>query len=132
MLSGSRSGLLALSLEVILYIVIKSKKAYVKKSLYFTVGLYALMLMFVFVDVLSSVEQRSEIWRVAVHAIQSHPIVGAGIGSVEKSLQLASWDISSPLRFLYVDSAHNMLMDFWIQLGLIGVVCLISLIYLSF
>lgn len=75
-------------------------------------------------------ENRAEIWKTAFYS-GTHSILGHGFGNIEQALSESSNKLENNIRFQSVDSAHNILLDFWVQGGIVGLGALVFLIYLS-
>lgn len=127
--SGSRSGLIALSIQLIF--IFLSGKISILKSLIISLIFIFLTLFLPFVDTKGIFENRSEIWQTAIRAGNKSPIVGQGFGNIEQALNKASWEVSNNVRFQYVDSSHNFLLDWWVEGGIFGILLIISLTTLA-
>jgi O-antigen ligase len=117
--SGSRSGFLALCIQIFFLIVhrfLSFKKATII-SLLMMVCLISLPLM----DKETVYENRGEIWKTAVIAGYEHPIAGWGVGNIEVAFKEYNIKLYNRLQGYYVDSSHNFFLDWWIQGGVIGV-----------
>ncbi len=77
-------------------------------------------------------ENRTEIWSTALAAGLERPILGWGFGNVEFALRETSFLLKNNLRFQYVDSSHNLILDYWVQGGIVGVILILYLIFLTF
>lgn len=76
-------------------------------------------------------DSRAAIWITSFHAGLKKPFIGWGFGNTEYALQKTAWQIQSPLRFQYVDSAHNIFLDWWVQGGGIGLGLLLGLLIIA-
>ncbi|MEP7166480.1 MAG: O-antigen ligase family protein [Candidatus Woesebacteria bacterium] len=117
-LSGSRSALIGLVAQGI--ILIGSKRfrlgwTVAVASLFLTVTL-----LLPFVDTKQEFDSRATIWQTALQAGMEKPIVGWGVGNTEVGLQHAAQTLHNSVRFQYVDSSHNVFLDWWVQGGIIG------------
>jgi O-antigen ligase len=66
-------------------------------------------------------ENRGEIWRTALIAGYEHPILGWGIGNTEEAFKIYNKKLYTRTQGYYIDSSHNIFLDWWIQGGIIGV-----------
>lgn len=130
LLSGSRSAFLALIIEAI-FLILASRLNILKASIICFAILIASHLL-PLVEGSRVFENRAEIWQTAWHAGFNKPILGNGFGNVEGALKKTSQRLSSNIQYQYVDSSHNLFLDWWIQGGLIGVLTLVFLIRASF
>lgn len=85
--------------------------------------------IFPFLHTPRTLESRAEIWQTAWIAGLQHPFIGSGFGMVEYALHEAAVERSNNLRFQYVDSSHNFLLDRRIQGGVVGVGILVWLLH---
>lgn len=128
LLSGSRSGMLAFLIQIIFILICKwlgLKKAVILSFLFI---LFSLTLPFIQGG--GWFENRAEIWQTAIFA-GSGEILGNAFGNIEQALFEASEKLNNNVRFQAVDSAHNFLLDFWVQGGIIGLSVVVLLIFLS-
>lgn len=125
-LSGSRAGFIAIALQSAFLLLSK------KIAISLTGALCALALlssMFLpFVEKSGMYENRAEIWQTAYKAGFEYPIFGGGMGNIEIRLKDAATSLSNTLRFQYVDSSHNIFLDWWVQGGIFGFVLFVLLV----
>lgn len=130
-LSSSRSGLIALVIQLGLLLSLRFLKIKFKIAVWAAVTLMVLSLITPFLDSYERFENRAEIWQTAL-ALPYDQIRqgnfsfaalfwGRGIGNIEKVLPQLSEALYNNIRFQYIDSAHNFFLDWWLQGGLIGV-----------
>jgi O-antigen ligase len=126
-LTGSRSGLIALGVQCLFLFSIYG---FYGRILLPT--LIAIMLLFAsyITPFLShdEYENRAEIWVSALHAGSSSPIVGVGFGNAEYSLHASNVKLHNHLPGYYVDSSHNIFLDWFVQTGIIGLGVLLFLV----
>lgn len=118
-LSGSRSGLLAYAIQIVFYLFLNVSKK-LKLSLiiaFLLIGAANLLPMFENVKY----ENRSVIWHTAFTAGLIHPFAGGGFGNTELLLRSVIRKENNSLIGYYVDSSHNIFLDWWVQGGIIGV-----------
>jgi O-antigen ligase len=77
-------------------------------------------------------ENRAEIWQTAYFAGLERPILGWGYGNIEVGLKEAAIHNSTTLRFMYVDSSHNIFLDNWVQGGALGLGIFVFIIIASY
>jgi putative inorganic carbon (hco3(-)) transporter len=70
---------------------------------------------------------RVEIWRSALHMIADHPVLGLGMDNFLYAYQ-GGYMEPSAWREPSISHPHNWVLDFWIQLGLPGLVLAVALI----
>lgn len=128
LLAGSRSGLLAILLQVMFIFSIKLLG--LKKGVILTCFIVIFSLYLPFVKGGGWYENRVEIWKTAIFA-GSQNLLGNGFGNIEPSIHKASLELNNNLKYQSVDSAHNFLLDYWIQGGILGIVTILMLIFFS-
>lgn len=129
--SGSRSGLIAFTIESV-FILLFYLKLELKKAVLICLILIILSLILPLLEGGGLFEKRSEIWITAIQAGVASPIIGVGFGNVEQALKLASTTLNNNVQYQYVDSSHNILLDFWVQGGFLGVSLLLLILFGSF
>ena len=129
-LSGSRSGLIAFIIQLAFFIMVQRFKFSHKKALLITVLLIAVSLLFPFLEQ-SPYENRLDVWNTGIKAGFSRPILGVGFGNTEVVIRQVSIAMHDKLVGYYVDSAHNIFIDWWIQGGIVGVLIISSVIFLT-
>ncbi len=128
-LTGSRSGLIAFSIELIAFFLSTIQKINIKKISIFLFVIILISLVLPFFDKETSLlENRKEIWKVSFSAGLTKPLFGFGFGNIEYALHSQAQKINSPIQYIYVDSSHNIILDWWIQGGLIGLITFCFLI----
>lgn len=130
-LADSRSGLIAFSLQILIFILVKKLNVSYIKSFLIVVILLTLSLIFPILEGGGWYENRGEIWSTAFSAGLSSPIIGNGFGNIAKSLENASLSLGNNVHYQFVDSAHNFLLDFWVQGGAIGLGLILILLFLT-
>lgn len=131
-LTSSRSGLVAFSIQMVFLLLFNQFHLSINKTSLICTVLAALSLLLPFFEKSRWFEYRPEIWETAFKAGLNQPIVGNGFGNIEHALRQASETIGNNVRFQYVDSSHNILLDWWVQGGSVGFILLISLLGLSY
>ncbi len=138
-LSGSRSGLIACFLQIFFIALMSLRGVWRNKTTKQSLTTFVCIILSLsllswtlpFFDQKSAFENRAEIWRTAYTAGLQSPIFGNGFGNIEIALRYAAVNLRNNLRYTYVDSSHNLLLDWWVQGGIIGSVILLGLIYLT-
>jgi len=129
-LSSSRSGMIAFGIEL-LFIFLQSINISLVKNVIICLIIYVISYIFPFFEHVPY-ENRVEVWQSAFYAGVINPALGNGFGNTETSLHNAAAGINLPIQYYYVDSSHNIFLDWWVQGGVIGVTVLLLLVYLSF
>lgn len=127
-LTGSRSGMIGLGLQLLFIGVYHAKKVSMNVALLICVVLLGISLILPFIQKKERYEDRADIWRTAWEAGLEHPIFGGGFGNTEKLLHDASINLNNTITYQYVDSSHNVFLDFWVQGGIIGVSAIVYLV----
>lgn len=138
--TGSRSGIIALGVQLCFLAALAilklqlPKKDVLKRTIALILALCVLLgsLALPFIGPRSEYEDRGEIWIAAVRAGAVNPILGTGFGNAEYELHRANVAIGNKLQGYYVDSAHNIFLDWYIQAGAVGVLILIIFLYQAF
>lgn len=74
----------------------------------------------------TSVGQRLEQWRLAIHLIEQHPVSGWGLAGYPAAKQkMVDQGLAHPSVMEY-GHAHNEILDMWVKRGLIGLLLLLS------
>ena len=76
-------------------------------------------------------EDRAEIWQVAILAGTKSPIYGSGIEAIQGRINQSAQEINATSQYQIVDSSHNLLLDYWIWGGFIGLILLTVLVILT-
>lgn len=131
-LSGSRSGVVAFVLQLAFIFFTSKIKMSVKSSVTLILIIMALSLFLPFIEGGGWYQNRAEVWKTALYAGSVRPIFGNGFGNIEQVLPKISKYMGNNLQYEYVDSSHNILLDFWVQGGFFGVFFLVLLLYQTF
>lgn len=131
LLSNSRSGFIAFFIQILFILLLKIKFTLSKATLVCLI-LIGITGVLPFLEGGGVYENRGEIWSSAFIAGLQNPIFGGGFGNIEKVIPQGSEILKNNARFQYVDSAHNILLDFWVEGGIIGLGILLFLIYKTF
>jgi len=132
LLSGSRAGLIGFLLEMLFISFTQFVKLSVIKSSLICILLIFFSLFLPFFSYQGWFEIRTEVWQTAFKAGLESPLIGHGFGSIQAVIHQTAVSLNNNVQYQVVDSAHNFLLDFWIQGGLVGVVSVSLLIYLAF
>lgn len=76
-------------------------------------------------------EDRAEIWQIALNAGLHSPIFGSGIDSIQSQIHETAQDLNLNSQYSIIDSSHNLLLDYWIWGGFIGLFLMSTLIVLT-
>ncbi|MGI8419382.1 MAG: O-antigen ligase family protein [Candidatus Levyibacteriota bacterium] len=128
-LTASRSAAIAFALQI-LFISLTKYRFSLAKSVLVCVILYMISYAFPFFEHVPY-ENRGEVWKSALAAGSTHPLLGYGFGNTETALHATAVRLGLPIQYYYVDSAHNIFLDWWVQGGVIGVTLLLTLIYFT-
>ena len=129
--SGSRSGIVAVLLEVLFLLLARKFPRKVGVVFVFCLALFFTFLLSTFF-LSDPHESRLEIWHAAFLSFLSHPLIGGGIGNVELLLHNTSLQFASFISARYVDSSHNIFLDMLVSLGGIGFLAFAVLVFSSF
>ena len=131
LLSGQRAGLVAFGVQLIILFAPILLKWKLKTAAIVGLVLVSFSLVAPFFDPPGWYENRAEIWKTALTSPydQIHDnkfsvvalLIGRGFGNVELVLPKLSTGLDNNVRFQYVDSAHNIFLDWWIEGGILGV-----------
>lgn len=129
-LSGSRSGAIAFAIQLIL---ISMQKISISKTKIIITCLFLYGVSYIFpLSNQNPYENRVEVWKSAISAGFARPIVGWGFGNGETALHLSAKKNGLPIQYYYVDSAHNIFLDWWVEGGIVGLGIILSLVYFTF
>lgn len=139
LLSGSRAGLIAFCIQLIVLSATTIFKRKLKTAVVLGVMFTLFALLTPFFDFPGTFENRGDIWKTAITSPYDHfrdgkfsPsafLIGRGFGNVEFILPKLSTALDNNVRFQYIDSAHNIFLDWWMEGGLIGVGILFWLVF---
>jgi O-antigen ligase len=129
--SGSRSGLVALIIQLI-FLTLTKFRVPTKKSTLTCVSLIFISLSLPFLNISDSYENRVEVWQTALRAGLDKPVLGWGFGNTQVALHQASLELNNSLRGYVVDSSHNIFLDFFVQGGLVGLVLFSLILFFTF
>ncbi|MDO8657743.1 MAG: O-antigen ligase family protein [Candidatus Levybacteria bacterium] len=127
-LSGSRSGLIALIIQLIFIIFYKYIKLSLVKSAIICLLLILASLVLPFLEKGGIFENRTEVWKTAVITGFNNPILGNGFGNITESLKNTSLRINNNIKYQFVDSSHSFILDWWVQGGIPGALLILFLI----
>ncbi len=131
-ISGSRSGMIAFVVQLFFLMLLR---VFPKRFALNTILALVLIAASYIIPILSQgdlYENRGEIWKSAIVAGSTHPIVGVGFGNAEYELHKANIKLHNHLPGYYVDSSHNIFLDWWVQGGLVGLGILCFLLFQTF
>lgn len=131
LLSGSRAGIIGFSIEVLFLVFTYLFKLSTPKSVLICLLVMIFSLLTPMVDQRGWFENRFEIWQTAFIAGMESPFLGQGFGNIQNIIHKTAVSLNNNVQYQVVDSSHNFLLDFWIQAGLVGVISMLILIYLT-
>jgi len=117
-LTGSRGAMLALALMLMAYVIYRSKLKWQKVVL--TVLIVVATAGFYPQKEISKYDRREVIWERASSAIWQKPIVGWGLENFDKAFEANLEDYDFDLKNVRVDKAHNILLNYLVELGVVG------------
>ncbi len=124
----SRSASIGFFVEAVFYFAVKYKLLTFNRAGVMSSIILVATSFLPFLDETRLLESRAEIWSTAIYSGLKYPLFGWGFGNVEVALRWGAYAMQNTLRFQYVDSAHNILLDWWLMGGAVGVVLLIAII----
>lgn len=131
LLSGSRSGLIAFGIQVVFLFAVTKLSLSIKKTVLLCFMLIAASYSLPFFENVGTFENRASVWQAAVVGGLQKPFLGYGFGNIEQGLKAGSIALENPVRFQFVDSAHNIFLDFWLQGGLFGLAIITIIITIT-
>lgn len=78
-----------------------------------------------------SASTRIEIWKSALAMLRDHPVFGVGIDQFLNQFQ-ARYITKSLANESYTSHPHNLILDYWLSLGIMGVIILVWLLWRYF
>lgn len=131
LLSGSRAGLIGFIVELLFIALISFVRTSFSKATFISLALILFTLFLPFIEGGSWFENRGTIWQTAINAGFDSPFLGRGFGNIQNSIHNSAVMLNNPVQYQVVDSAHNFILDYWIQGGIVGVISIVILIFLS-
>jgi O-antigen ligase len=129
-LTGSQSGMLALGVVFLTWFCVSRKLLSLKTAVVGCITVTMLALIVPFIQIDSPFENRGDIWKTAAEAGLAHPFIGNGYGNVPQALKQPGLDTSLTVQNNSVDSSHNIVLDWWVQGGVIGLTLFSALLYI--
>lgn len=129
--TGSRSGLISLAIVGLFLGLARVKLLTISRCFQICLILVLISYSGPFIQQQTVFENRPEIWSTGLVAGIHAPIFGNGFGNVTQALNQTSWQIQNNVRFQFIDSSHNLFLEYFVEGGLIGLGSLIVLISLS-
>lgn len=128
-LSQSRSGLIGLIVIILFYFLTGILKLSLLKGVVI-VGIVLLASLFLpYLEKGAVYENRWEIWQSSINGGNKNPVLGFGIGSQDYVIRQGSREVGTLTQWQSVDSAHNIFIDYYVQMGVVGVLSLLVLIF---
>ena len=129
-LTGSRSAMIAFIIQLIFMAFYDLK---ISKIISFLTSIFIYLGSLV-LPIFGKVgfENRADIWRSAIFANGNNFILGNGFGNLENALHISAKNLGLLVQYSYVDSSHNLFLDWWVQGGVIGLILLFGFVFLSF
>lgn len=135
LVSGSREALLALGL-MMAYLAFRSKY---RMQLIVPFGAIALVLMSTQSSIWDRFSKlfstggagRADIWKVGVETAKHRPIQGYGVGNFQSAYDLFYLKIHQTYPFGYDSPAHNIVLHYLVELGIIGFGILVAWFWIN-
>lgn len=128
--TGSRSAVIALSIAA-LFSLLVNLKLEIKRAFFICLIMAIFSLGLVFFDRGQLFENRLEIYKTAVMAGLKKPLFGWGFSNIQMALKETSYQMKNNVQYLTIDSAHNLFLDIWVQMGALGIILFSTLIIFS-
>jgi O-antigen ligase len=77
----------------------------------------------------NTVQSRIDLWNGAIKLIEHRPLVGAGLSGFQQRVQPYLTNFHSTAQFI---DPHNIVLNFWVETGLLGLIAAAWLIVLGF
>lgn len=131
-ITQSHSAVVAIFIQLICYLLFASKMISLSKSV--IIGLLFILLSYSlpFFESKNIYENRVEIWQTSINAGLKNPLIGYGFGKAETGIKESAGTLNNSIQYQYVDSSHNIFLDWWIQGGTAGILLFIGLLYFVF
>lgn len=129
--SESKSALIALSLQILFILLIK-----VFKGKYFLASIicFILLALSLTLPILERryflrtntdpfayrFEDRAEIWQVTLNAGLDSPLFGSGLESIQEKIKKTAIKMNVNAQYQTIDSSHNLLLDYFLWGGAVG------------
>lgn len=131
-LAGSRSGTIALFIQISFLFLSQKLKISLGKTFIICLALLGLSLMLPFFEYHTGIyEDRSMVWQTAFLSGLSSPIIGWGFGNIESAIHATAVELHNAIRVQVVDSSHNFILDFFVQGGIVGLLILGRMLFVS-
>jgi len=79
---------------------------------------------------ISSWRGRLEVWQTGLAIVKRHPVLGVGLGNYDKGYQkYVSSSLGRPPLEPKMIHAHNLFLDFWTDLGIVGLAAFLFLLF---
>jgi O-antigen ligase len=126
--SSSRSGMIALAIQLMFLIGTQVFRWGFGKMILLTLLLLIVSLIIPFFNTDIVYENRAEVWQSAFTAGISRPMLGYGFGNIEFALHKTDLQLHNHLQGYYVDSSHNIFLDWFVSGGVVGLGALLWLV----
>lgn len=130
--SGSRSGLLALFIQLFFLLLKKTKFVKLSLAIFLSLTILFLSLSFPFFEKTSNWDQREQIWQMTIEQSKNNIFWGVGVGNIEKNIKLAAQKKDLLLQFAVVDNTHNFFLDWLLQTGIAGLTFIFLVLFRTF
>lgn len=129
LLSGSRGGLLATGIVLLLFFSTKIRNKITSRNIFFFLGVFVVVIILLikqnsYWQRVSQWDNRQIIWQAGVESVSKRPLLGVG----QENFEL----IFPKERRMKVDSAHNIFLEVAVSSGAGGLLLFILIIALAF
>lgn len=132
LMSGSRSAFVAFLIQIMFLFLTKRFRVSQWVAALCSSFVLFLSLLLPFFEQTAEYQNRPLIWKTAFTGAIEKSFVGWGYGNTELALAEGARKLENPLRFVYIDSSHNLFLDWFIQGGIVGLTLLIVVIGFTF
>jgi O-antigen ligase len=136
MFSGSREGLTALAVIGAYYLWRSRYRVRLAVAIAAVAAIAASVQTSVFERFSSALATggsgRTSIWAVALEAAKHRPLQGYGIGNFTDAFNLFYLDVHQPYPYGWDSPAHNLIVHYLVELGLVGIVLIGAFLWTQF
>jgi O-antigen ligase len=134
--SGSREGLSALAIIAVYYFWRSQYRLKLAIALGAVIALVSTVQTSVFLRFATALDTggsgRTSIWAVALEAAKHHLLQGYGIGNFTQAFNLYYLKIHQPYPYGWDSPAHNLVLHYLVELGIVGLLLIGAFIFMQF
>ena len=128
-LSGSRSAIIGFVIQLVWLLSLKYKNV---KGKIFLLCLLIYIVSYITPFIFQTTyENRAEVWHAAANAFLERPFLGYGFGNAETALHTSAHQLGLPVQYYYVDSSHNIFLDFAVEGGVFALLSIVGLVIIT-